>query len=48
VTLNRERGITMVMVTHEHEVARHARRAVTFHDGRIISDVQTPGDTGGN
>jgi putative ABC transport system ATP-binding protein len=42
VSLNRDQGITMVMVTHEDAVARHARRAVTFHDGRIVSDERRP------
>lgn len=33
--LNRERGITIIMVTHEAEMAAHARRVVHFLDGRI-------------
>lgn len=37
-SLNREHGITIVMVTHEPEVAEYAQRAVTFVDGRIVSD----------
>ncbi len=36
-SLNRE-GITVVMVTHESDIARHAKRVVTLHDGRISSD----------
>jgi len=36
-SLNR-RGITIVLVTHEEDVARHARRNVTLRDGHIISD----------
>lgn len=32
------RGITVVMVTHEPEVARYTRRVVTLKDGRVISD----------
>ena len=35
--LNRE-GLTLVIVTHEHEVADRAARQVTFRDGRIVSD----------
>ena len=35
--LNRE-GITIVLVTHEEDIARHAKRKVRFFDGRIISD----------
>ncbi len=36
--LNRERGITVVIVTHDLELARSTRRAVRFVDGRIVSD----------
>ncbi len=45
--LHRE-GITIVMVTHEADVAAHAGRVVTFRDGRILSDVrQAPVEAGG-
>jgi branched-chain amino acid transport system ATP-binding protein len=40
VALNRE-GITIVLVTHEEDIARHAKRKVRFFDGRIISDQVT-------
>jgi putative ABC transport system ATP-binding protein len=33
--LNTERGITIIMVTHEQEMARFAKRIVHFRDGRI-------------
>ncbi len=36
--LHRNRGQTIVMVTHEADIARHAARVVTLHDGRISSD----------
>ncbi len=37
--LNRELGQTIVLVTHEHEVAAHARRQVVIKDGLVASDV---------
>jgi len=36
--LNTERGITVVMVTHEPDMAAFARRSIRFVDGRIESD----------
>lgn len=36
--LNRERGITLVLVTHEPDIAEYAQRIVVFKDGRIKSD----------
>ncbi|MGB9079955.1 MAG: ABC transporter ATP-binding protein [Desulfuromonadaceae bacterium] len=39
-SLNRQ-GITIIMVTHEHDVAAYAGRQITFRDGRIISDSLT-------
>ncbi len=36
--LNRE-GITIVVVTHEPDIAEHARRKIQFRDGRIIDDA---------
>jgi putative ABC transport system ATP-binding protein len=38
--LNRERGITLVLVTHEHDIAQYAQRVVVFKDGRIKKDYQ--------
>ena len=37
-SLNGERGLTIVLVTHEEDVASYARRQVRFHDGLIASD----------
>ena len=36
--LNRERGITIVLVTHEPDIAEYATRIVAFRDGRVRSD----------
>ncbi|HLI49147.1 MAG TPA: ABC transporter ATP-binding protein [Chthonomonas sp.] len=33
-----DEGITVVMVTHEPDIARHAKRIVTIRDGRIVDD----------
>jgi len=38
--MNRE-GITIVLVTHENDIARHAKRQVRFFDGSIIGDQAT-------
>jgi putative ABC transport system ATP-binding protein len=37
--LNESQGITIMLVTHEPDIAAYARRIVTFRDGRIVSDV---------
>jgi putative ABC transport system ATP-binding protein len=37
--LNADRGITVVLITHEPDIAAHANRIVSFRDGRIISDT---------
>jgi putative ABC transport system ATP-binding protein len=38
--LNREVGITIILVTHEHDIAACASRVITMRDGRIVSDVR--------
>lgn len=40
--LNRDRGITIVLVTHERDIAACASRIITVRDGRIVSDVREP------
>ena len=40
--LNRERGITVLMVTHEPDMAEYARRTVRFVDGLIAEDTCRP------
>jgi len=35
--LNRD-GITIVLVTHEHDIAEFASRTITFRDGRVLTD----------
>ncbi|HEY6419379.1 MAG TPA: ABC transporter permease [Candidatus Binataceae bacterium] len=40
--LNRQQGITIIIVTHDAEVAAYADRVVTFRDGSIISDTRKP------
>jgi putative ABC transport system ATP-binding protein len=39
-TFNREQGITVLMVTHEPDIAAYAGRVVRFVDGRVGSDVR--------
>ena len=38
-------GITVVLVTHEHDIAEWARRRIVFKDGRVLEDVRQPGRT---
>ena len=38
--LNRERGITLVLVTHEPDIAQYAQRVIVFKDGKIRKDYQ--------
>lgn len=37
-SLNKDKGITIVMVTHESDIAAYAQRRIVFSDGKIISD----------
>jgi putative ABC transport system ATP-binding protein len=45
LALNRDHGITVLMVTHEPDMAAYARRMVHFVDGRIAQDVANPHPT---
>ena len=38
-----EQGMTVVLVTHEHDVATWARRRLVFRDGRLVEDARQPG-----
>ncbi len=40
--LNRERGLTVILITHEHDIAAYAQRVVTFRDGRVVKDEPVP------
>ena len=44
--LNRDRGITIVFVTHEPDIAQHMQRVVQIRDGRVVHDerVEQPRD----
>ena len=37
-TLNAQQGITIILVTHEADIARYARRIIVFKDGLVIED----------
>ena len=36
--LNRERGITVLVITHEHDIAEYGTRVITCRDGLVVSD----------
>ena len=36
--LNRERGITVLLITHEHDIAEYGTRMVQFRDGQVVMD----------
>ncbi len=44
VSLNRDLGVTTVMVTHDPGMARRAQRIIQFTDGRVTSDESVRGD----
>lgn len=41
-TLNREQGITLIVVTHDEEVAAYADRIVKLRDGDIVEEIRSP------
>lgn len=43
VSLNKDQGITVLMVTHEPEMADYAKRVVTFVDGNVAADKRQAG-----
>jgi putative ABC transport system ATP-binding protein len=40
VRLNRESGITIILVTHEHDIAAYSKRIIRFLDGHIVNDEE--------
>jgi ABC-type lipoprotein export system ATPase subunit len=44
--LNGEQGLTIILVTHDANVAQHARRTIHIHDGRIVARERTPAVAG--
>lgn len=39
--LHREHGRTIILITHEHEVAEHAERIIFIKDGQLVSDTKS-------
>ncbi len=37
--LNRETGITVLLITHEMDIAEYGTRIVTFRDGQVVKDI---------
>ena len=37
--LNQERGITILLITHEHDIAEYTTRFIKFKDGKVVSDA---------
>ena len=40
--LNKEMGITIIIITHEFEIAKYAKRVIHIYDGRIVYDGPIP------
>ena len=45
-SLNRDRGLTLVVVTHSPEVARRCGRVLWMSDGRLVKDERNPNSEG--
>ncbi|HEX8354623.1 MAG TPA: ABC transporter ATP-binding protein [Pyrinomonadaceae bacterium] len=43
VEMNRRRGATLVLVTHDHDLAARADRRISLRDGRVVADETTRG-----
>jgi putative ABC transport system ATP-binding protein len=37
--LNKERGITVILITHENDIAEYGSRVIRFRDGRVVADA---------
>jgi putative ABC transport system ATP-binding protein len=42
VEMNRRRGATLVLVTHDHDLAARADRRISLRDGRVVADETSP------
>jgi putative ABC transport system ATP-binding protein len=40
--LNKERGITVLLITHEMDIAEYGTRIIRFRDGRVVADAAVP------
>jgi putative ABC transport system ATP-binding protein len=36
--LNESENLTIILVTHEQDIAEYSKRVITFRDGRIVKD----------
>jgi putative ABC transport system ATP-binding protein len=46
--LNRQRGTTLILITHDHELAALADRRIALRDGRVVSDSDSSSDSAGD